>query len=112
MSKLFKYVCILAFMFGGWALAAASLHVVRAPSTHKYCPVNLQVVTKERLSYKDTWVDVTRWTAADVSAHPEVVARLEEAGKLKLLDHASTTVSDAVPAGARQRPIGSHGGHN
>jgi hypothetical protein len=29
--KLFKYLFLFAFIFGGWALAAASLHVVRAP---------------------------------------------------------------------------------
>jgi hypothetical protein len=100
--KLLQIVFILAFMFGGWALAAASLHVVRAPATHKYCPVNIQFVTKDRLSFKDTWVDVTQWTPADVKAHPDVVARLEETGKSNLLDQASVAVFQAAPAGPRQ----------
>ena len=33
MRKFIKFVLIVAFVFGGWALAAASLHVVRAPGT-------------------------------------------------------------------------------
>jgi hypothetical protein len=114
-TKFFKYVFILAFVFGGWVLAAASLHVVRAPSTHQYCPVNIQLVTKDRLTFKDTWVDLTRWTAADVVTHRDVVARLEEAGKIKLLQHvpgaaqisAQAKAEDhgkAVPAAARQNP--------
>jgi hypothetical protein len=84
--KFLKVVFILGFMVGGWVLAAASLHVVRGAPTHKYCPLNVQLVTKEKMSFKDTWVDLTKWTSEDVAAHRDVVVRLEEAGKLKLLE--------------------------
>jgi hypothetical protein len=114
-TKLFKYVFVLALVLGGWVLAAASLHVVRAPSTNQYCPINIQLVTKHQLCFKDTWVDLTHWTAADVASHPCVVARLEEAGKLKLLQHVPGAAqigaqakagnnADAVPASSRQNP--------
>ena len=104
MLKTFKYVFVLAFVLGGWVLAAASLHVVRAPATNKYIPVNLRVVTKDRLSFEHTWVDLTRWTAADAARNPEVVARLEGAGKGKLLEHVGVSNAEAVPASARQAP--------
>ncbi len=85
MKKFLGYLFLLAFMFGGWTLAAASLHVVRTPATSKYIPVNLHFVTKNHLTFKDTWVDTTKWNLADLSSHEEFAARLAQAGQLDLV---------------------------
>lgn len=98
MFKLLKWTFIVAFIFGGWALAAASLHVVRGPGKmlHDYVPVNVRVVTKNDLTFRDTWVDTTKWNAADVAKHPSVVDRLEQTNKLDLLKQAMTTPAPAA----------------
>jgi hypothetical protein len=92
-KKMIKWLFVLAFVLGGWALAAASLHVVRAPGKmiYDYVPLNVQFVTKNTLSFHDTWVDTTKWTEADVAAHPSFKNRLEQAGKLALIEQAMMT---------------------
>jgi hypothetical protein len=92
-KKMIKWLFVLAFVFGGWVLAASSLHVVRAPGkmVFDYVPFNVQVVTKNTLSFRDTWVDTTKWTEADVAARPAFKNRLEQAGKLALIEQAMMT---------------------
>jgi hypothetical protein len=105
-KKLIKYTFLLAFIFGGWALAAASLHVVRAPGKmfHDYVPVKIQLVTKNNLTFKDTWVDTTKWSAADVANHPNVVERLNQANRMDLLKQAMTTPAPADVTTASAAP--------
>jgi hypothetical protein len=102
-KKLMKFVFVLAFVFGGWALAAASLHVVRGPGTMLwgYVPVNVQLVPKTNLTFTDTYVDTTKWSAADVAAHPAFVERLHQANKLDLVKQASDRPAPAAPAEAQ-----------
>jgi hypothetical protein len=106
-KKLMKFVLIVAFVFGGWALAAASLHVVRAPGTmcRGVIPANLQIIPKNTLTYKDTFVDTTKWSSADVAAHPVFVDRLQQTNKMELIKQAmekpapSEAQASAAPQG-------------
>ena len=104
MKKFLKTVFILAFVLGGWALAAASLHVVRAPGTMAWgkIPFTVQFVPKTTLTFRETWVDTTHWTSADVAAHPAFKARLEQANKLYLIEKAqqAPSPSDAQASAA------------
>ena len=107
MKKFIKFVLIVAFVFGGWALAAASLHVVRAPGTMAwgYIPVKVQLVPKNNLTFRETYVDTTKWSVADVTNHPTFIDRLQQANKIDLVKKAmetpapvSVTVNPAAPA--------------
>ena len=70
MKKLFVLVMFL-FLVAGWALAAAALHVVRTEgSIPKVGGVRL--VTKDRLTYRETYLDVRGWSDAEVAAHPSL----------------------------------------
>jgi len=91
--KLCKFVFMVAFIFGGWTLAAASLHVVHAPGAMLWnkVPYNVRVVPKSNLTFKDTFVDTTKWTVADLDAHPEFVARLQQANRTCLIEQAEKT---------------------
>ena len=97
MKKVLKFTFIVAFVFGGWALAAASLHVVRAPGSMcwGYIPANIQLVPKNALSFKEIWVDTTNWSSADVAAHPVFVERLHQANKMDLVKQAMEKPSPA-----------------
>ena len=92
MVKLIRLAVVAAFVFGGWLLASLSIYFIRVPTPHKYLPVNIQLVTKKRLTFNDTWVDLSKWTVADLKRHQEFVDRLEEAGKGDLLRHAAEAI--------------------
>jgi hypothetical protein len=79
MKKLFR-VFVTLLLLGGWGLAASALHVVRSPS-------GIVVIPKDRLSAKDTYVDVTKWDAAAAEAHASVVQRLVETNHADTLSH-------------------------
>lgn len=105
--KLCKLVFLVAFIFGGWVLAAASLHVVRAPGSILWnkVPLNIQLVPKNTLTFKQTFVDTTKWTVADVKAHPDFVERLHQVNKDDLIkeaegrpDPAQATASTVTPS--------------
>ena len=107
MMKFVKFVFVVGFIFGGWALAAASLHVVRAPGTMAwgYVPLNVQLIPKNTLTFHETYVDTTKWSVVDATAHPSFVDRLRQANKLDLVKKAmetpapvSVTVKPATPA--------------
>jgi hypothetical protein len=88
MKGLFRLM-VMALMLGGWALASASMYVVRTDT-------KLVVVTKDHLTYSDTYVDTRHWTLDNVRQHPAVVARLLELNKGYVL-------ADTVDA--RQGPV-------
>ena len=75
MGKLSKLV-LFGILGGGWVVSALALHVVRIPGDMK--PV---VVTKNKLEFKETFVDARKWTLADAGSHPAVVKRLVELDK-------------------------------
>ena len=89
MKKLTKFVLVVALMFGGWALAAASLHLVRAPGTMAfgYIPFKVQLITKNAITFRDTYVDTTKWSVADAQAHQDFVNRLDQLNKSDLVAH-------------------------
>jgi hypothetical protein len=74
MKKLFLFVTFL-MLIAGWALAAASLHVVRTTG-----PIpkvgGLALVPKDRLAYRETYVDVSTWTDDQLAAHPSLGRKL------------------------------------
>lgn len=73
MKALFK-LFLVAFLLGGWALAASAVQVVRTQGT---CPLScIKFMPKDHLTYRGTWVDTTKWTAADVAAHPRIAEKL------------------------------------
>jgi large subunit ribosomal protein L7/L12 len=100
-KKLLKFVFVVALVFGGWALAAASLHVVRAPGTMAfgYVPFKLQLITKNAITFRETYVDTTKWSVVDADAHKDFVNRLEQLNKADLVAHVKPA-ADAQPAAA------------
>ena len=79
MKLIFRLLGLL-FVVGGWALAAASLHVVRTPGPIPKIGM-IHFLPKTNLSYAETWLDTTRWTSDEVNNHPLFKHRLEDAGK-------------------------------
>ena len=80
LKNLFRlFVAVL--LIGGWAMLASALHVVWNGS-------GIAVVTKERLAVRDTYANVSNWTADDVAAHPNLARRLVAAGKAHVLSKA------------------------
>jgi hypothetical protein len=91
MKSIFRlFVCLLLVV--GWGLAALSLHVVRTPDE---VPT---LVPKEKLDYRDTYVDTTKWTIDDVAKHPAVVTRLIRAGKADAIKHVVPDKNGDVPS--------------
>jgi len=105
-KKLTKFVLVVALMFGGWALAAASLHVVRAPGTMAfgYIPFKVQLITKNAITFRETYVDTTKWTVVDAQAHQDFVNRLDQLNKTDLVAHVKPTTTPAADAHASAAP--------
>ena len=89
--KQFFRVVVLLLLVGGWALASAAVHVVRVPG--EKLPV---IMTKNQLTYTDTYVDTRQWTLADDRNHPEFVRRVIESGKTNVLAHTVNTTGAPV----------------
>ena len=74
MKKLFLFVTFV-MLIAGWTLAAASLHVVRMTG-----PVpkvgRIVLVPKERITFRQTYVDVSGWSAEQLAAHPSLGRKL------------------------------------
>lgn len=79
---MFKLFFLLLFV-GGWALAAASLHVVRTPNNI----TTVSLLPKNDLTFDDTYVDTRQWTMKDVPQHRDLVRRLLTTGKSDVLAH-------------------------
>lgn len=103
MKKFLKWTFLLAFVFGGWVLAASSLHIVRAPGKDLwgYMPVKIRLVPKTNLSFQETWVDLTKWNSADIALHEGFEKRLSQAGKQDWLNEVRLR---PAPAPAAQAP--------
>lgn len=87
MKTLFRLV-VLTLMAGGWALAAASVHVVRTPQSswpvvfiprsHMACGID---------DLRETYVDTSGWTLAQAAEHPDLVIRIIETANVEYLRH-------------------------
>ena len=77
MWKAFKLVIAFLFVLG-WGLAASALHVVWTGSS-------VIIIPKDRIGVSETYSDITKWTAEDVAAHPNVSRRLIATGKAEAL---------------------------
>lgn len=107
--KSFLKTLFILFCLGGWALAAATLHVVRTPDG------TIGIIPKNHLSLYDTYVDVRAWTAKDLTGHEELLKRLQAADKLHWIKHLvpegyspSVWISDFLSSGnpAASQPAG------
>lgn len=80
---------VLALLAGGWALAAAALHVVVVPQSADSAEDGFRVLLlpKNRMSFRDSYADTRTWSAQDIAAHEALVARLIEAGHADRLGH-------------------------
>src|SRR3954462_15565069 len=105
MKKIFRLI-VLVLLVSGWAVAAASLHVVRDGN-------RVIVIPKQRLQMREIYVDTTKWTLDDVARHPAVVQRLIETGKVDVLQHVvpeatgeslNTTLRAAMERGPQSAP--------
>jgi len=105
-KRLLKFVIVVGLMFGGWALAAASLHVVKSPGSMIYgkVPFCVQLVTKNNLTFRETYVDTSKWSVADLDAHKDVVTRLEQLNKTDALAHLAPTATADAHASATPAP--------
>jgi hypothetical protein len=74
---LFRLIVTLLLVIG-WGLAASALHVIWTGDKPLILP-------KERLGVRDTYVNVSNWTADDVAAHPIVSKRLVATGHADVL---------------------------
>ena len=101
MKKLIKFVFVVGLVFGGWALAAATLHVVRAPGSMAFgkVPFTVQLLTKNTITFRETYVDTTKWSVADLDAHKGFVARLEQLDKAALVAHLKPSSDAHASAG-------------
>ena len=81
--KIFKLLSFVTWV-GGWALAASALHVVRA-SDSASAGEKVVIIPKDRLHFRQTYVDMRNWSAADAANHPQFAARLTAAGKGDLI---------------------------
>jgi hypothetical protein len=79
MKNLFRLTTFV-LLVGGWALAAASVQVVR--TTARQVPY---VLTKEHLTYHDTYLDTRTWTIADDKAHPDLVEHVIRLNRPEIL---------------------------
>jgi hypothetical protein len=105
-KSLLKFVIVVGLMFGGWALAAASLHVVKSPGSMIYgkVPFNVQLVTKNNLTFHDTYVDTSKWSVSDLDSHKDVVARLEQLNKTDTLSHLNPSATADAHVAATPAP--------
>lgn len=101
MRHLFRFI-VLVLLVGGWALAAASLYVVRTTGQ------KLVVIPKDHISFQDTYVDTRAWTLDNVRQHPAVVKRIISLGKADLLantvDPSRGDVQAQLTAAVEQSP--------
>ena len=96
MKRFFKLVVVLA-MIGGWPLALSSLHVVHTPGPTTVMGVTLpewaswRMLTKDTMSFRETFVDTRKWTLNDIADHKETANRLDRAGLGSSFAHAGTS---------------------
>lgn len=72
--RLFKLGFFL-FLLAGWVVAAAALHVVRSPGDVPYVG-KVTFVPKTTLTFKDTYIDTTKWSGGDLASHSAIYQRL------------------------------------
>lgn len=105
MKKAFRLI-VTVLLLAGWGLAASALHVVWTGEA----PV---VIPKDHLGVRDTYVNVTAWTADDVAGHPLVVKRLVSTGHADVLAKAFTAsgkedlvaqINEALERGPTSKP--------
>jgi hypothetical protein len=77
MIKLMFKLLLLLVLLAGWVLAALAVHVVRRPGPIPKVGM-IQIIPKDSLSFKETWLDMTHWTKTEMNQHELLVKRLEK----------------------------------
>jgi hypothetical protein len=88
-KTLFRLV-VLVLMLGGWALAAASLYVIRTPE-------KISIIPRDKVDFMtihEVFVDTRGWQVEDASSHPAVVKRMLDRDKVALLQHLAPQASE------------------
>ena len=93
MKSFFRLIAF-CLLVGGWALASASLYLVRSPGGKFEQIGKLALVPKDHLTYRDTYVDTRHWSSGDLEKHACVVARLNTLHRGDLLQHVSLSSSN------------------
>jgi hypothetical protein len=96
MKKVFRLL-VAAMLVGGWGLAALSLHVVRSPGSPQWLG-RITLLPKDRITWRQTWVDTTKWTSVDLVRNAAVVERIHKAQKDNVLRHVSGAVEPVAPS--------------
>lgn len=73
---LFKFIIVI-FLLAGWVLAAAAVHIVRKPGPIPKLGM-IQIIPKDKLTYNETWLDMTHWSKAEMDKHDLLIKRLEQ----------------------------------
>jgi len=100
MLRLFVVVLLL----GGWALAAAALHLLITPGPIPWLG-GAMLVPKDHLSYRETFADVRKWNAGDLVSHPAITSRLQQLHKTELLDRIERVTTPAAQPPATQPTV-------
>jgi hypothetical protein len=102
---MFKFVgrlILLVVMVSGWTLALSAVHVIHTPT-------RIQVITKDRLTFADTFADTRHWTLDDVPNHATLVRRVLALKQEDLLKHVTDphgwkSVKDQLADAVRREP--------
>src|SRR5689334_17096073 len=106
MKSTIRLIIALLF-FGGWALAALAVYVIRTPE-------HVVIVPKDRLSITDTFVDTRNWSIGDAAGHPDLINRLLATHQADVLEHVTKStgyddlasqLAEAAKAGAAQSVV-------
>ena len=104
---------VVLLLVGGWGLAASALHVI-------WTGEKVNVMSKDRLGVRDTYVDTSKWTVDDVAARPALAKRLIATGRADALSKAMgglngtelvTQIEAAIERGPTTKPAPSVNDH-
>jgi hypothetical protein len=109
MKRFLKFVGVLA-MIGGWPLAMSALHAVHVPGQRTVLGMTLpqwaswHLLTKEKITFRETFVDTRTWQLNDIADHTAVANRLERAGLGSAFAHAGTPEEVAAALKGEKKP--------
>ncbi len=87
-------------LLAGWGLASLSVYVVRTAG-------GVQVITKNKLSLVDTYVDVRTWNSADEEKHQAFYDRVKQLEQTKLLEVSAVPDEREAESETKSPPVNS-----
>lgn len=109
MKRFFKVVGVLA-MIGGWPLAMSALHAVHVPGQRTVMGVALpewaswHLLTKDKMTFRETFVDTRTWQLNDIADHTAVANRLDRVGLRSAFEKAGTPDEIAAALKGEKKP--------